>query len=670
MIRRKRRSRIADDHGELENIISGTNNVGNVGDAKFSNKTEKDPIEENFTSSCCFKPKVAFPEDFDKVDRSWLILDPQAEAASRWNKIFLAASLFSLFIDPLFLFSPDISEAELCARDAGDASMDFVLTVLRSVNDVFYAVNLFVRFRTAYVAPSSRVLGRGELVIDPWKIALNYLARNFWFDVLASLPLPQVIIWGVIPNVNEPTTKIYLRFSIIIQYMLRLALLFPLSSKISKATGASPRTAWTGAAYNMMLYYLISHVAGAYWYLLSLQRQEVCWRSECDQEIPSCQYSFFDCSAISEAGRSAWLAKTNVTNICNPNNNFFNFGIYQIALQVGSPSSTFFRKYFYSFWWGLQSLCSIGNNLSTSSNVVENVFTNLVAILGLILFALLIGNIQTYLDSTSLRLEEWRSRRTDTEQWMHHRKLPSSLRRWVRKYDQYKWVATRGIDEEALIKDLPSNLRRKINRHLYFDLLRQVPIFDEMDDKMLDAICERLKPSLCIKGTILFREGDPVYKMLFIIRGNLDSYTTNGGRIGFFNSSSMGPGNFCGEELLTWALDPHPSLTLPSSTRTVKAISDVEAFCLMPEDLKYVATQFKKLHSKKLVHNFRFHSHQWRTWAACYIQAAWRRYKKREQLACDPPVTQEMDMLLPAVFGPDSSCLDDDPSDFSSGVAI
>jgi len=150
---------------------------------------------------------------------------------------------------------------------------------------------------------------------------------------------------------------------------------------------------------------------------------------------------------------------------------------------------------------------------------------------------------------------------------------------------------------------------------------------------MLDAICERLKPALCTQGTCLVREGDPVNEMLFIIRGNLDSYTTNGGRTGVFNSCRIGPGDFCGEELLTWALDPRPGVILPSSTRTVKAVSEVESFALVAEDLKFVAAQFRRLHSKQLRHKFRFYSHQWRTWAACFIQAAYRRYKKRKGVA-------------------------------------
>lgn len=148
---------------------------------------------------------------------------------------------------------------------------------------------------------------------------------------------------------------------------------------------------------------------------------------------------------------------------------------------------------------------------------------------------------------------------------------------------------------------------------------------------MLDAICERLKPSLRTPNTCLVREGDPVTEMLFIIRGHLESCTTNGGRSGFFNSCRLGPGDFCGEELLTWALDPRPSIVLPSSTRTVISISEVEAFALIAEDLKFVAAQFRRLHSKQLRHTFRFHSHQWRTWAACFIQAAWFRYKRRKE---------------------------------------
>ncbi|KAH7864127.1 hypothetical protein Vadar_026085 [Vaccinium darrowii] len=572
-----------------------------------------------------------FSEDYERVKKK--ILDPRGQTIRRWNKIFLVACLVSLFVDPLFFYLPEV-RGDVCINIG--ITLEVALTIIRSIADVFYAIQIFVKFRTAYVAPSSRVFGRGELVIDSGKIASRYIRRSFWIDFIAALPLPQVLIWIIIPYLGDSTmanTKNVLRFFLIFQYLPRLFQIFPLSSQIVKAAGVVTATAWAGAAYNLLLYMLASHVLGACWYLLSIERQEACWRYACSHKNQSCNTGFFDCRTVNHSDRKAWFQSSNITNICDPNTSPYPFGIYSDAMASHVTSSSFISKYFYCLWWGLKNLSCLGQSLSTSTYVGEIIFAIIIATLGLVLFALLIGNMQTYLQSTTVRLEEWRIQRTDTEQWMHHRQLPPELKQSVRKYDQYKWVATRGVDEENLLKGLPMDLRRDIKRHLCYDLVRRVPLFDQMDERMLDAICERLKPALCTQGTSLVREGDPVNEMLFIIRGNLDSYTTNGGRTGFFNSCHIGPGDFCGEELLTWALDPRPSVILPSSTRTVKAISEVEAFALRAEDLKFVASQFRRLHSKQLRHKFRFYSHQWRTWAACFVQAAWRRYKRRKNAA-------------------------------------
>ena len=55
-----------------------------------------------------------------------------------------------------------------------------------------------------------------------------------------------------------------------------------------------------------------------------------------------------------------------------------------------------------------------------------------------------------------------RVRRTDAEQWMSHRMLPEKLRERIRRYEQYKWQETRGVEEEKLVHNLPKELRRDI----------------------------------------------------------------------------------------------------------------------------------------------------------------------------------------------------------------
>ncbi|XP_022982087.1 probable cyclic nucleotide-gated ion channel 14 isoform X2 [Cucurbita maxima] len=490
-------------------------------------------------------------------------------------------------------------------------------------------------FRMAYVSPTSRVFGKGELVTDPKKIAKRYLKSDFCIDLIASLPLPQIMIWFIMPAIRSSHadhTSNTLVLIVLLQYIPRFYLIFPLSSHIIKTTGVVTKTAWAGAAYNLVLYMLASHILGAAWYLLSVERHAMCWKFTCRREFSpmKCHLDYLDCGTLNDVDRRIWEVNTTVFAQCSPDEDVvFNYGIFANAISKNVISFGFIQKYFYCLWWGLQNLSSYGQGLETSTFIGETSFAILIAIMGLVLFAHLIGNMQTYLQSITVRLEEWRVKRRDTEEWMNHRQLPEDLQERVRRFVQYKWLATRGVDEESILQALPTDLRRDIQRHLCLDLVRRVPFFAQMDDQLLDAICERLASSLCTQGTFIVREGDPVTEMFFIIRGMLESSTTDGGRSGFFNSITLRPGDFCGEELLAWALLPKSSISLPSSTRTVRAITEVEAFALRAEDLKFVANQFRRLHSKKLQHTFRFYSYHWRTWAACFIQAAWRRFKRR-----------------------------------------
>ncbi|EYU29181.1 hypothetical protein ABFS82_05G123300 [Erythranthe guttata] len=581
-----------------------------------------------------FGRSKVFPEG-QRPEKS-RILDPGSDLVLKWNRIFLFSCLMALFVDPLFFYLPSVLNQERSSCMRTNLDLGIIVTCFRTVADVFYLLHVVMKFRTAYVSPRSRVFGKGELVMDQREIAVRYLKTEFLIDFIAALPLPQIVIWFILPAIRSSHadhTNNALVLIVFLQYIPRLYLIFPLSSQIIKAAGVVTQTAWAGAAYNLLLYMLASHVLGASWYLVSIERHATCWKSACGDEFnrTKCSLSYLDCGTLTHSDRAEWVNKTLVFTNCNPDNGtYFNYGIFGIAVANHVVSSGFLEKYFYCLWWGLQNLSSYGQGLTTSTFIGETLFAILIAMLGLVLFAHLIGNMQTYLQSMTVRLEEWRVKRRDTEEWMRHRQLPEGIQRRIRRFTQYKWFTTRGVDEETILRGLPTDLRRDIQRHLCLDLVRRVPFFSKMDDQLLDAICERLVSSLNTQGTYIVREGDPVAEMLFIIRGTLESSTTNGGRTGFFNSTTLRPADFCGEELLAWALLPNSTLNLPSSTRTVRALTEVEAFALRAEDLKFVANQFRRLHSKKLQHTFRYYSHHWRTWAACFVQAAWRRFKKRK----------------------------------------
>ncbi|CAL0320129.1 unnamed protein product [Lupinus luteus] len=579
--------------------------------------------------------RAVFPEDLKVSEKK--IFDPQDRFLLLWNKLFVISCILSVSVDPLFFYLPVINDSLNCLGI--DQKLAIIVTTLRTVVDAFYLLHMALQFRTAYIAPSSRVFGRGELVIDPRQIAKRYLQQYFIIDFLSVLPLPQIVVWRFLQRSKGSdvlATKQALLFLILLQYIPRFLRMVPLTSELKRTGGVFAETAWAGAANYLLLFMLASHIVGSFWYLLAVERNDSCWQKACIESIDTvCNKNFLYCGNQYMSGYSAWQSKSDdiLQSECSADNPDapFEYGIFKQALSSGIVSSKkFVSKYCYCLWWGLQNLSTLGQGLQTSTYPGEVIFSIMLAISGLILFALLIGNMQTYLQSLTIRLEEMRVKRHDSEQWMHHRLLPPELRQRVRRYDQYKWLATRGVDEESLVQSLPKDLRRDIKRHLCLALVRRVPLFESMDERLLDAICERLKPCLFTESTYIVREGDPVDEMLFIIRGRLESVTTDGGRSGFFNRSFLKEADICGEELLTWALDPKSGSNLPSSTRTVKALTEVEGFALIADELKFVASQFRRLHSRQVQHTFRFYSQQWRTWGAIFIQAAWRRYTKRK----------------------------------------
>lgn len=82
-------------------------------------------------------------------------------------------------------------------------------------------------------------------------------------------------------------------------------------------------------------------------------------------------------------------------------------------------------------------------------------------------------------------------------------------------------------------------------------VLLQVRIFALLDEPILDAICERLRQKTYIKGSKILYDGGLVEKMVFIVRGKLESVGEDG------ISAPLYEGSVCGEELLTWCLE-HP----------------------------------------------------------------------------------------------------------------
>ncbi|KAL2555265.1 putative cyclic nucleotide-gated ion channel 20 [Forsythia ovata] len=566
------------------------------------------------------------------------VMNPHAKVVQRWNKFLVISCLFAVFLDPLFFFLLSVLQDNKCIVLNGPLTTTIV--VLRSTTDFIYIIHMLLQFRLAYVAPESTVVGAGDLVDDPGKIARNYLTGYFIIDLFIVLPLPQIIILLLLPKSMGSSGANYaknmLRGAILVHYIPRLCRFLPLLVGQS-STGFIFESAWANFVINLLTFVLAGHVVGSCWYLFGLQRVNQCLRDACQSSKISRCMEFIDCGHGNDykdfEDDSTWKQwKSNINATACFWKDSFPYGIYIQAVNLTTRQKPTTR-YVYSLFWGFQQISTLAGNQVPSYFEWEVLFTMAIIGMGLLLFALLIGNMQNFLQALGRRRLEMSLRSRDVERWMIHRRLPIELRRQVRQAERYNWAATRGVNEEMLLENLPEDLQREIRRHL-FKFVEKVRIFQLLDEPIKDAICERLRQKTYIKGSKILYHGGLINKMVFIVRGKLESIGED------LIPTPLSEGVVCGEELLTWCLE-HSSVNkdgkkirIPGhkllSNRLVSCLTNVEAFILRASDLEEVTSLFARfLKSPSVQGAIRYESLYWRGLAARQIQVAWRYRKKR-----------------------------------------
>ncbi|KAJ0035217.1 hypothetical protein Pint_26414 [Pistacia integerrima] len=174
------------------------------------------------------------------------------------------------------------------------------------------------------------------------------------------------------------------------------------------------------------------------------------------------------------------------------------------------------------------NFCSgFGSNIeSVGTDVFGNVFVIYIICVAVILFYFLVAEMQVYLQSNTEILKKRDEKLQETKQSTHFEKLRKDLQNEVIN-EKYKQSETGETNIENLFDGLSEDRRKAMSVDLYFEQLRKVKEFRNWDEASVKDLCACLKPVFFSEQTCIFRENDPIDKMIFVVQGKLWIYTSD-----------------------------------------------------------------------------------------------------------------------------------------------
>lgn len=186
------------------------------------------------------------------------------------NEILLVLCVIALSLDPLFCYLLIVNDEKQCLRL--DTRTGTIAVVLRSTIDFSYVIYIIFQFRASIVTAQTNAA--------VWRsFSLHLLV-----DILVILPLPQVskshswliascmrihklynfcdiyvqvLVFAVIPKLNDSGATKSLNFIFIIQYVLRVLRICSLLKIVLRNSGILAKSPWA----NLFFLMLASHVS-------------------------------------------------------------------------------------------------------------------------------------------------------------------------------------------------------------------------------------------------------------------------------------------------------------------------------------------------------------------------------------------------------------------------
>uniref|UniRef100_A0A915B2F1 Cyclic nucleotide-binding domain-containing protein n=1 Tax=Parascaris univalens TaxID=6257 RepID=A0A915B2F1_PARUN len=177
------------------------------------------------------------------------------------------------------------------------------------------------------------------------------------------------------------------------------------------------------------------------------------------------------------------------------------------------------NAYVRCFYFTAAVATSTGNN-PAPTNVIEYVYMTFSWMMGVFVFALLLGQIRDIVSNANRNREQYRQTMDMCLSECKRLQLPKEIVDRVRDWFIYTWHRQKTLDEKKLIEKLPLKLQTDLALSVHYTTLSKVQLFQDCDRALLRELVLKLRPVIFLPGDMICKKGD-VGKEMYIVNDGI-----------------------------------------------------------------------------------------------------------------------------------------------------
>ncbi|OWZ09335.1 hypothetical protein PHMEG_00017980 [Phytophthora megakarya] len=413
-------------------------------------------------------PKAAHIHDHHALWRLLLLrkcIDHHSRTRRRWLLLLLLNLCYCWLVIPVQVTFP------LWQRPG------WLIQALDTISNFGLLLDILLNFSLSFTTDK-------ENILDPKRSAKRYLTSSFIFDLLCALPYEyfQMTRYGLM-RLPRLLRVLHLR-----NHLSEIAYFVPFNSKHQLILLGT---------FLLMMFHVVTCIHFGISYFEGFNRhEEEAWISP----VTLC------------------LNRINATSLENCDGMVFDEDTDFSKLQ-----GITFSEYSRSLYYAVGVLASPGKSVEPAS-VVQLIAAVVLMLSGFLITAIVVDNVQKRFTASAFEQKEFFATSTRIQHFLRRQNAPLVIHHRVKSFLDYWWSSHRGAVIGELLADLPRPIRLDLLKSICLPVVQTLallPSVRPVQDSLEEIMVENAKFILYGQGEIVYRHGDSVMGMFFLLEGEV-----------------------------------------------------------------------------------------------------------------------------------------------------